>query len=262
MNHEIGIIGAKGTVGKTLLSQYKNEEIFPHQIIRENFEDSSKNYYKTLIVCCFDARKYIVDKDPFSDLENINYIYKTLKKYSAEKVILISTVDVYQTRKGNELTLLNHNKAGYSFNRYLCELYLREVFEKTFIIRLQGLVGVNIKKNMVFDLKFDNSVEKVNRNLKIQYYPLIRLMKDLKNIINKDIKLVNLSCEPLSINDISEFIKVPNYYKTNNNLPDQSKNYNVKSIYSEISKNGNDDFWVCKEEIIKYIKLYFNKSWK
>tara|TARA_B100000242_G_C42915806_1_gene424601 strand:- start:23 stop:811 length:789 start_codon:yes stop_codon:yes gene_type:complete len=258
--YDVGIIGANGTVGKSLYDQFSKNFSKVHKINRLNFIESESYQFNILIVTCFDARKYMVNKYPLEDLKHINEVFERLKNFEANTLILISTIDVYSSRVGNEASALSFNACGYSFNRYLCELYIKQFFEKSYVIRLQGLVGKTIKKNFLYDLKHNNNVENIDKFLEVQYYPLSRIMDDILRIIENKLYLVNISCEPLSLQELKEFIDFPNFdlilTKRRDNI-----NYCVESLFSHVSLNSDKKgFWVKKSDIISAIDNYFFES--
>ena len=222
------------------------------KLLLEILWSSSLHTYDLLIVACFDARKYFVNQNPLNDLQVSLNIIQHLENYRANRVLLISTVDVYEDKQGDELSSLSINSAGYGFNRLACELLLKSLFPGSFVVRLQGLVGFTIKKNYLYDIKHSNNVELINRALCIQYYPLDRIYADLCTVIENDWKLVNLSCSPLSWNQIETNILQALPRLTLPTVSDHAmKDYNVKSIY----KPGG--YWVEKDEILNSISQYF-----
>ena len=80
--YPLGIIGANGTVGKTLVEQYQSKGMNPILINRENFEKNSKNFFNLLIISCFDARKAV-----FTPINEKPEITKRQNKISLLRVL-------------------------------------------------------------------------------------------------------------------------------------------------------------------------------
>ena len=254
---EIGIIGANGMIGQNINEQYSNISNVS-KITRENFTESANKKYNILFVTAADARKYWVNQNPHYDLKHLCNLAEGIKNYTFEKLVLISSIDVYNQveNKGDEKTLLKFENPSYGDNRLFLELLLKSEFQnKLHIIRLQGIIANNLKKNPLYDLKFKNELYKINKNNILQFYPISKLKQDIDLCIMNEINLANISCEPIKLSEI--FIK---YYPHLLSQADDNKpqaNYDVKSIYSETLLNKKD-YWIPKDDIFKAIEDYFS----
>jgi hypothetical protein len=76
-----------------------------------------------------------------------------ISKINPGKLVLISTIDVFQNPKNvDETTAVDtEHLHAYGYNRYQLELWTREHYPDALIIRLPGLFGKNIKKNFIYD---------------------------------------------------------------------------------------------------------------
>lgn len=200
------LVGNTGLIGQTI-SQY--EEF--------NYTFNSKNINQfidtvpdgcELFLTCLPATKWMVNKDLKQDINNINNIINIVSKKSYSKVIVISTIDVYNDSpmKSNEDYSPNISKLSYGNNRYLFELLIRE-FVKTDdlkIFRLPALFNNKIKKNVLYDLINNNNVNQINSNSSFQWYNLNNLSTDIKKYSEKfkNETLFNIFTEPLDTKDI------------------------------------------------------------
>ena len=105
-----------------------------------------------------------------------------LAKVRAERVVLISTVDVFRNPwLADENTPVDmEGLSAYGLNRRRLELFVQERFENVLIVRLPGLVGRGLKKNILFDFHNDNEVLKIDSRGVFQFYPVQRLWDDIR----------------------------------------------------------------------------------
>ena len=80
---------------------------------------------------------------------------------------------------------------------------MSSAFDAT-IVRLPGLVGPGLKKNAVYDLMHDNSVDKIDSRDQVQFYPMVNLWSDIQDAISADIPLIHLTSEPVTVGAIAE----------------------------------------------------------
>ena len=79
-------------------------------------------------------------------------------------MVLISTVDVFKNPYlADENTPVEmEGLSAYGLNRRRLELFVQEHFANVLIVRLPGLVGRWLKKNILFDFHNNNQVEKID----------------------------------------------------------------------------------------------------
>jgi len=254
---KIAIIGARGMVGQNLYNLY-NSDNKVYSITRDNIETYNNLKFDIVFVTAADGRKYLANKEPYSDLIAIMSLLNALKFYQTDKIVLISTIDVYNTNNniGNENTKLSFTVPNYGSNRLLLEFALDDLFkEKLLVIRLQGLIAKNLKKNLLFDIKNRRTLPNFSKETTFQFYPLNRLRNDIALILKARLKLCNLSAEPISINEI---YSIANREQIKSSAKNSIVlNYNIKSIYHSLSL-GNNGYWLDKNSVIFEIQNYFN----
>src|SRR5947209_7600902 len=90
------LIGNTGYVGSTLLRQTRFDELYHSTNIAR-----IEGRHFDLVVCAgLPAAKWLANQDPTSDLANVQSLMKSLKTITAERFLLISTVDVYHQPAG------------------------------------------------------------------------------------------------------------------------------------------------------------------
>ena len=96
---------------------------------------------------------FTANNNPEADREHIQSAMKNIAMINAKKVILISTIAVYdKTQAVNEDSEINSRLlTPYGANRYELETWLKANISDYVIIRLPALFGKNIKKNFIYD---------------------------------------------------------------------------------------------------------------
>jgi hypothetical protein len=87
-------------------------------------------------------------------MEHILDAIENIKKINPKRLVLISTVDVFENPVGaDEDTPVESSRFNaYGCDRYFLERWVNENIDNYHIERLPGLFGKNIKKNFIFDV--------------------------------------------------------------------------------------------------------------
>jgi hypothetical protein len=200
------LLGHNGLVGSTL----KKTTTFDYYYNSKNISEFHKNTQDgdDIILCCLPATKWLVNKNLQQDIDNIFNIIKTIKTYNYQNIILISTIDIYcDSPLGSDETYKpNIGKLSYGNNRYLFELLIQEYIktDNFKIFRLPALFNNLIKKNMIYDLIYNNNIDQINQNSFYQWYNLDNLYRDISYYSNQYPKetTFNLFTEPINTLDI------------------------------------------------------------
>lgn len=251
----IGIVGYTGFVGSNLLQFYKFDEFYNSK----NFINAQNKHFDILFFSGIPAVKWYANKYPEDDYEIIENIKNVLKTITCKKIILISTIDVYD--KTDSINVLNEdymcdfeNNHTYGKNRFLFEKFISKQFDDFHIVRLPALFGKGLKKNIIYDLINNNQIENIPLNSSFQWYNLDRLGNDLKIIIENNIKVCNLFTEPINTIKIIElFDKIYNKnYKFNIEYIGNSSTkiiYDIKTKYSSLF-NSKIVNYICDKNIV------------
>jgi hypothetical protein len=161
MKSNSALIGYTGFVGSNLKSYHNFDYLFNSS----NIERIKGRKFTTVVCAAPSAEKWKINQDPEKDLKVISDLFTLTKTVRCEKFILISTIDV----------LTSTEPVSYGGNRLAFENMILDHFqEKATIIRLPGLFGPSLKKNIVYDLK--NSVtDFVKLDSKFQWLHIKRL---------------------------------------------------------------------------------------
>jgi nucleoside-diphosphate-sugar epimerase len=196
------LIGATGYVGQTLLRQ----RAFEQQFNSKTIADIRGGDFGLMVCAGAPAQKWIADGNPEADLANLKALADHLAAAKAERVILISTVDVFPDSRGkDEGSEIDESRlTPYGANRLWLERFVAERFEHTLVVRLPGLVGPRLRKNAVFDFRNDNNLHMIDHRAVYQFYPMVNLWADLQVAMDAGLSLVHLTAEPVSIGEVAQ----------------------------------------------------------
>jgi nucleoside-diphosphate-sugar epimerase len=194
------LIGYTGFVGGNIYNQGE----FADAYNTSNINDIDGQEYDLVVSAATYAEMWRINQDPEGDLAQINGLIDHLKTVKAAKFVLISTVGVYKNPNGsNEDTPVETDGLlAYGANRYHLEQFVRDNFD-ALIVRLPGLFGPGLKKNVVYDLMHNNMVEKIHHAGTYQYYNLGNIWKDINVALDNNLPLINLATEPVRTDELA-----------------------------------------------------------
>ncbi len=191
------LIGHTGLVGGNLLRQHKFDDLFNSR----NIQEIEARHYDLLVCSGVSGTKWLANLHPAQDKESIDKLMGHLRKVRADRVILISTVDVYgKPSQVDEDSVVDAEcQTSYGRHRHQFETTICEHFPNVTIIRLPAIYGWGLKKNALYDLMHDHEIEKINAHAVYQFYSLDRLWHDIEICLAHGLSLVNVATEPLGI---------------------------------------------------------------
>lgn len=197
-----GLIGYTGFVGSTLLKQASFESLYRST----NICEIAGQHFDTLVCAGAPAQKWIANREPEADWQKIHGQIANLKMVTCKTIILISTVDVFKTPIGvDEDTPIDEvGLHAYGLHRRLLEKFVESHFPNYLIVRLPGLVGPGLRKNVTFDFLNDNNLQAIDSRGVFQFYPMVNLWWDIQTALRVGLKLVHLTAEPISVAEVSE----------------------------------------------------------
>ena len=197
-----GLIGSTGFVGGNLAAAAR----YDVEVHRANVDLLRDRHFDRLVCAGLPAAKWIANRDPDADRANVERLQNVLATVSAERFVLVSTIDVYPGTVGvDEDTDCAHvPNHAYGAHRLRFEQFVRARFPAATIARLPALFGPGLKKNVVYDLLHDNALDAINPASRFQWYPVARLAADLATLESHRIPLVNLVTEPIATRMIVE----------------------------------------------------------
>jgi nucleoside-diphosphate-sugar epimerase len=196
------LIGYTGFVGSNINAQGDFTDVYN----TSNIDDIDGKEYDLVVSAATYAEMWRINQDPEGDLQQINGLIDHLKNVKAKKFVLISTVGVYKSPNGSDedTKVELEGLAPYGVNRYHLEKFVEDTFD-SLIVRLPGLFGAGLKKNVIYDLLHDNMVDKIHYAGKYQYYNLGNIWKDITTALEADLALVNFAVEPIATYEIADY---------------------------------------------------------
>jgi len=144
------LVGYTGFVGSNLAKSHSFEQL----INSKNVETAFGSQPDLCVYAGIRAEKFLANQNPLQDRAHIEDAIHNLELIRPKRLVLISTIDVFQNPNGVSETapVDMQNLHPYGYNRYLLENWVRHHIEAYHIVRLPGLFGENLKKNFIYDL--------------------------------------------------------------------------------------------------------------
>ena len=221
------LIGHSGFVGGTLLRQRAFDELYRST----NIARIRRRSFDTVVCAGAPAQKWLANSEPEADLARIENLIDHLGTIRCNRLILISTVDVFANPRGvDEQTPIDESALSpYGLHRRRLELFVESSFPTHLIIRLPGLVGPGLRKNVIFDL-LNGNLDAVESRAVFQFYPTVNLWHDMSAALDADLRLVHLTAAPVSVSDVSREGLGREFDQT---LPGDPVAYDMRSLYVE-----------------------------
>jgi len=221
-SNNIAIVG-EGLIGKRL-AKFVNPT---HTFNSKTLLDLPMNDYDTIYVAAPSSNRIWVKENPDADTASTEILIRCLLTTKTKRVVLISTCD----------TQINPDTV-YGANRLKLEELVKGWYHYHHIIRLPSLIGNDITKNILYDIKHKTPwVDKINTGIRQQWYILDDLEQDIKDIMSStDMTVTNLVSEPILNKEIVEkFYKPTNKFDSGASYDLRPYKYNKEEIFEAIS---------------------------
>ena len=168
--------------------------------------------------------------------------------------VLISTVDVFKSPLGvDEATAVDESGLhAYGLHRRLLEKFVESHFPHYLIVRLPGLVGPGLRKNVIFDFLNDNNLHAIDSRGIFQFYPMVNLWYDIQIALDAGLQLVHLTAEPISVADVSKQGFGKHFEQAQANSPAV---YDMRTRYAEIF-GSSGHYQYNRRETIQAVRAY------
>lgn len=222
------LIGHTGFVGGNFLRQRPFDALFNSK----NIQDIRGQAYDLLVISGAPAEKWKANAEPEKDLAILTGLMDHLRHVKARQVVLISTVDVYpKPLEVDEDTPIDSTQGGaYGRNRYLLEQFVQERFDAC-VVRLPGLFGQGLKKNVIYDFLNNNRTEVIHSEGVFQFYDLANLARDVETARGHGLRVVNFSTEPTRVADL---IREGFGITFDNKLSNPAARYDMRSKHADL----------------------------
>lgn len=146
----IALVGHTGFVGSNIYAQGGIHRGYNSKNIQEAYGTQPE----LLIYAGMRAEKFLANSDPEADMALVSQAQENIRKIQPKKLVLISTIDVFKDPcgKDEDSPIDTDGLHPYGLHRYRLEQWVRQNYPDALIIRLPGLYGINIKKNLIYDM--------------------------------------------------------------------------------------------------------------
>lgn len=142
------LIGHTGFVGSNLAQQTRFDGLYHSRTVNEAFGTTPD----LLVYAGVRAEKFLANNDPEADQAVIAQAIANIEAIRPRKIVLISTVDVYEQPDAVDESDVPDARQPYGKHRAALENWVREHIDDHLIVRLPALFGRNIKKNFLYDM--------------------------------------------------------------------------------------------------------------
>jgi hypothetical protein len=248
------LIGHTGFVGSNLARAHPFDAVFNST----NIADIRGQAFDLVVCAAPHAKKWWSNLHPEEDALVIRRLAEVLSTVEAQRVVLMSTIDVFPTLidvdEGFDCNSLpNH---AYGSNRLALEDAVRRRFANCHVIRLPALFGPGLKKNALFDMLHDNLVGNIDPQSEFQWYDVGRLWADLNRTVAAGIDLAVFATEPMR----TETIRQRFFPGTTIGKPgEKSARYATRSRYADVY-GGHDGYLMDREEILGAMAAFVDET--
>lgn len=195
------LIGSTGFVGGTLQRQAHFDALYRSTNIAE-IEGRS---FDTVVCAGAPAQKWLANREPEADRRAIEGLIAHLSRVQCRTFVLISTVDVFSQPIGvdEDSSVAQAGLHPYGAHRLQLEQFVQRNFARHLIVRLPGLVGPGLRKNVLYDFLNDNNLQAIDGRGVFQFYPMVNLWGDLQRSLEAGLSLVHLTAEPLAVSQVA-----------------------------------------------------------
>lgn len=244
------LIGHTGFVGSNLARQRGFDGYFH----RANLDELRGQKVERIVCSAAPAEKWKANKDPRADGENLRRLTDALSTIRCPDAVLISTVDVFPLPvEVDERSSIDADSAhAYGRHRHQLEQFFRDRFN-TLVVRLPGLFGPGLKKNIIHDLLRHHETHKIDSRGVFQFYPLHRLWSDIETALEGNVTTIHLATEPVSVREVA----LEGFGITFDNAPEGSTpaRYDVRTMHASLW-NRKGPYLMSRGEVLSAIRRF------
>lgn len=248
------LIGHTGFVGGNLDDQADFDDRFNSS----NIEEIRNRRYRRVACAGAPGEKWRANRDPERDAASVRRLTHCLADAEIAQLVLVSTVDVYPDPVDvDEETPVEESRLHpYGLHRLRLERFCRDRFPTT-VVRLPGLFGPGLKKNVVYDLLTDQYLDRASPESVYQFYDLRRLWADVERVLERGWPLVNFATEPVSVAELARTAFGREF--ENPDAPEPAR-YDVRSRYAG-ELGGEDGYMLSSDEVLRDLSR-FVEDWR
>ncbi|SDL60021.1 dTDP-4-dehydrorhamnose reductase [Geodermatophilus siccatus] len=190
------LVGWSGFVGGSLdqriapVARFRSTDV--HQLPAVDVDE---------VVCAgAPAEKWRANAEPEADRAGIHRLMDALDGSRAGSCVLVSTVDVFADSRGVDETTPADTTQEQAYGRHRAELeeFVRRRFDDVLVVRLPGMYGPGLKKNLVYDLVHQPGARFAHQDSSFQFYDVRDLWGHVLLARDAGLSVVNLATEPVT----------------------------------------------------------------
>lgn len=244
------LVGGTGFVGTTLQRQTS----FDATVNSTTVGEIDGNHYDLVVCAAAPAQKWIANQDPEADRARIDGLITHLGAIKADRFVLISTVDVFGDPRAvdEESDVSEEGLHAYGLNRRRLERFVEATFGARLIVRLPGLVGPGLRKNVIFDLLNGKSLDAIDSRAIFQFYPMVNLWYDIDAAMTTGLELLHLTAEPVTVADVAARGFGFDFSNSLDRIPPV---YDMRTRHATVA-GGGGDYQYSARETIQAVRAY------
>jgi nucleoside-diphosphate-sugar epimerase len=246
------LIGYTGFVGGTIHRQ----AVFDALYNSSNIDELSGHH--DLIVCAgAPGSKWQANQKPEHDWSSIERLINALDRTSTGEFILLSTVDVYpHPIEVDEDTHIDRDRNhAYGRHRRILEEFVQQRFGGL-TVRLPGLFGRGLKKNVIFDLLHSNRLDLVSPDSVFQFYDLSNLWRDIERCRASGLGTINFATEPVSVRVLAQQAFAVDIENPTAPRPAQ---YDMHTRYPQVL-GGRGHYHYDQAQVLRQLRQFVNEE--
>jgi sugar phosphate isomerase/epimerase len=270
----VAIVGHTGFVGSYILQAYPDADTYNSS----NSDAMRYQTYDTVFCAGLYAAKWWANEHPTDDWSATEALFDNLSTVSCRRVVLFSTIDVYQCTSSQQNEPDDDDDAcdssgktpppppcsdthhAYGRNRYHLETRILTHFgrDRCLIVRLGGLFGFGLKKNLIFDWIHRKPLYNFSVHDSFQWYPMEWLMPDTQRLLGRGVTgVINMFTEPVPNSSIMAVFCATDPGRTDAPAPDPVNR--VPITYDCTTRHGHHGrYWRSAEAVLDALGRYLH----
>jgi len=147
---------------------------------------------------------------------------------------------------------------SYGAHRTKLEQFCRQQFPNLLVVRLPGLFGDGLKKNIIFDFMHENNVDRIDSRGIYQFYNLGHIWADIQTALGNKLTLVNFATAPTTVAEVAKAAFGKDFDQETlpaEKLPDFDMHTKYGGLYGQ-----SGPYLASKEQVLADIKTFVEQS--
>jgi len=240
------LIGATGFVGSNYMTQFPKTK----SVTRADLYNLNRRIKcESLIIAAPSAEKWRANANPKEDLDSSQHLLdKIMDTFQPDRTLVFSTVDVYGVPVKVDETAKAEPLGAYGRNRLWFSSQLQSSLPSTTVIRLPGLFGPGLRKNIIFDILHNRTTEiaKINPASSFQWAEISWAVRMSKSYLDQSVVTRNLAVAPIEVSDIP----IMGNWREQLSHTAPLVNYDVRTL------EGSSGYLMSRDEVVRGLESW------